>query len=139
VFFVRKHDPEQQHVVLRSDKLLTTSRMGRLSVQERIKDRHEIYGLLKKYGTRYVVIEDRPSDSRVLEWLREEVKTSQFAERRRIPIITTDKRLIGVSLAVYEYLDAEPPDPTAELDLDVPLVGREVRVPLAKLIDIHRQ
>ncbi len=73
VFFVRKHDPAGQHVVLRSDKLLTTSRMGRSSVKDRIKDRQEIYGLLRAYGTRFVVIEDQPSDSQVLDWLREEL------------------------------------------------------------------
>jgi hypothetical protein len=139
VFFVRKHDPERQHVVLRADKLLTTSRMGRSSIQDRIKEPHEIYALLKKYGTRYIVLEDHPSDSRVIDWLREEVKTSQFAERLRIPIVTADKRLIGISLAIFEYLEAQPPDPTAELDLNVPLVGRQVRVPLADLIDFDRQ
>ena len=139
VFFVRKHDPAGRHVVLRSDKILTTSRMGRSSVKDRIKDRQEIYGVLRTYGTRFVVIEDRPSDSHVLDWLREELTTDRFIERHRIPIGTTDKRLPGVSLAIYEYRDAQPPDPDANLELNLPLVRRTVRVPLDELIDVGRQ
>jgi hypothetical protein len=139
VFFVRKHDPLGQRVVLRADKIFTTSRMGRTSIEDRIKDRQEIYALLRTYGTRYVVIEDVPIGSRILEWLREEVRTSRFIERARIPIQSTDRRLRGQSLAIYEYRDAQPPDPDARLILNVPLVGREVRVPLADLIDFNRQ
>ena len=139
VFFIRKHDPRGDHVVLRSDKIFTTSRMSRSSVEDRISDRQEIYAYLQRYGTRFVVIEDRPSDAHVLEWLREELKTSRFIERKRIPIGTSDRRLRGVSLAIYEYRDARLPDPAAELELHVPLVGRAVKVPLAELIGIDRQ
>ena len=139
VFFIRKHDPRGEHVVLRSDKIFTTSRMSRSSVEDRISDRQEIYAHLQRYGTRFVVIEDRPSDAHVLEWLREEVKTSRFIERLRIPIGTSDWRLRDVSLAIYEYRDARLPDPAAELELRVPLVGRAVKVPLAELIAIDRQ
>ena len=83
--------------------------------------------------------QDRESDAKVLEWLRDELKTSRFIERHRIPFGTSDKRLLGVSLAIYEYRDAQAPDPTVELEVHVPLVGREVRVRLADLIDVGRQ
>jgi 4-amino-4-deoxy-L-arabinose transferase-like glycosyltransferase len=139
VFFVRKHDLLRQHVVLRADKILTTSQMNHSSVENRISDRQEIYAMLRRYGTRFIVIEDRQSDARVLEWLREELKTPRFVERHRIPLVTSDRRLLGVSLAIYEFRDAQPPDPAAELELHVPLVGRQVRVPLADLIDFDRQ
>jgi hypothetical protein len=139
VFFVRKHDPRSRHVVLRSDKILTTSQMHRSSVENRISSREEIYELLRRYGTRFVVIEDRATDAYVLEWLREELRSSRFIERQRIPIETSDARLRGVSLVIYEYRDAQAPKPTAELELHVPLVGRKVKVPLAELIGINRQ
>jgi hypothetical protein len=68
----------------------------------------------------------------VLEWLRDELKGDRFVERRRIavdpPGISSDR-----SLAVYEYKGARAPDPDAEIDLKIPLVGREVRVPLPAL------
>jgi hypothetical protein len=139
VFFARKHDPLGRHVILRSDKVFTTSRMSRSSYENRIKDRQEIYDLLKKYGTRFIVIEDRPADARVLEWFREELKTDHFVERHRIPIVTNDRRLRDVSLAIYEYKDAQPPDPNVDLQLNVPLVGRAVSVPLHELIDFERK
>ncbi len=134
VFFVRKHDPAMRLVVLRSDKILTTSLMGKLAVENRISNPEQIYGILKRYGTRYIVIEDHPTGSVVLDWLRDQLRTSQFAERRRFPIASRNPHLSDVDLVVYEYLDATPPDPTAQLDLRLPVVGREIRVPLSDLI-----
>jgi hypothetical protein len=134
VFFIRKHDPEQQVAVLRSDKLLTTSRMAEVSIEDRISSPEEVYPLLRTFGTRYIVIEDRPSGSRVLDWLRAELLTARFAERLRVPVRTSDRRLQGVSLVVYEFLDAGPADPNAELDLNLPLVGRSIRVRLSDVV-----
>jgi hypothetical protein len=133
-FFVRKHDANRSLVVLRSDKILTTSLMAQPSVADRIKAPAEIYTTLERFGTRYVVIEDRPSRSRVLEWLRMEVRSSRFAERWRVPIGTTDPRLRGTSLVIYEFLDAGPPDPDAVLSMDLPIIGRSVSVKLSDLI-----
>ena len=133
VFFVRKHDPAQRLVVLRADKLLTTSLMGRLSVEDRIGSPAEIYPLLGRYGTRFIVIEDRPSGSVVIDWLRDELKGDRFIERRRIPF-DEGSPLRGASLVVYEYKDAQSPDPDAEIDLKLPVIGREIRVPLRSLL-----
>ena len=133
VFFVRKHDAERRLIVLRSDKLLTTSFMGDPSLTERIRDRADIYPLLDRYGTRFVVIEDRPTGSDVLDWLNEEVKGDRFIEHERIPIETRDRRLQQVDLVIYEYKDAKPGDPNAELDMQLPIVDREIRVKLSDL------
>jgi hypothetical protein len=134
-FFIRKHDPTRRLVVLRSDKVLTTSRMFRPSVEDRISRPEEIDGVLHTFGTRYVVIEDRPSRSRVLEWLRQELHSSAFIERKRIPIGTTDSRLAGTSLVVYEFVDATPPASDAVLDMHLPVIGQSVTVKLLDLID----
>ena len=133
IFFVRKHDPAQRLVIMRSNKVLTTSRMAQLSVENRIDEPEEIIDVLRTYGTRYIVIEDRPSGSEVLDWLRDVVKTDRFVERQRFPIGRGNKRLEGVSLAVYEYLDATDPAPDAELDLNILLIGRRIRMPLSEL------
>jgi hypothetical protein len=109
--------------------------MGRPSVEDRIDRPEQVDEVLHKFGTRYVVIEDRPSRSRVLEWLRDELHTSKFIERRRIPIGTTDVRLKGTSLVVYEFTDPTPADRNAILDMHLPLVGRSVTVKLSDLID----
>ena len=133
VFFVRKHDSARRLVVLRSDKLLTTSRMSQVSIEDRIRSPQEIYPLLDRYGTRFVVIEDMPSGSIVLDWLRDELRAGRFIERRRIAVDQTDSARRGPFLVVYEYKHARPPDPDAEIDLNLPLVGREIRVRLSAL------
>lgn len=133
VFFIRKHDPDRRLVVLRADKVLTTSLLGR-SIEDRIGQPEEIYAILRRFGTRFIVIEDRPSESRVLEWLRQELLSSRFVERVRIPIATSDVRLRGSDLVVYEYLDAASPDPDAVLSINLPVVDQSVSVKLSDLI-----
>lgn len=134
MFFMRKHDPGQRFVVLRSDKMLTTSFMNRLDRSERIAAPDEIYRLLEHFGTRFIVMEDRPVRARPLIWLRDAVNTPRFAERLRIPQQSRDPRLESSSLVIYEYLSATAPAPDASIDIDIPLVGRDIRVPLADLI-----
>jgi hypothetical protein len=133
-FFIRKHDADRRLVVLRADKIFTTSRMANVSFRDRIESPEEIYVALRRLGTRYVVIEDRPTRSAVLTWLQEELRTSNFVERWRRPIETRDPRLRGRSLVIYEFLGAGPPDPDAELSMDLPLVGRSLAVRLSDLI-----
>jgi hypothetical protein len=130
VFFVRQHDQDRRLAVLRSDKLLTTSRMGRLNVESRIAGPDEIPGILQRYGTRFVTIEDQPTGDRTLEWLRALVRTDRFVERRRFP---AGPGVDGVDLVVYEYLDATLAARDAELDLNLPLVGRRISVRLADI------
>jgi len=134
VFFARKHDHARQAIVLRSDKLLTTSYMSFVSVEDRISSREEIDDILRRFGVGYVVLEDRPTPSRALNWLREETRTDRFAERLRIPIVTNEPRLRGTSLAIYEFLDRRDPDPDAVVDMKLPLVGSEVAVRLSDLL-----
>ena len=135
VFFVRKHDHERRLVVLRSDKVLTTSAMARVAVEDRIERPDQISPLLSALGVGYVVIEDRPSASQVLEWLRSELRTDRYAERLRVPIASTDLRLRDTSLVVYEVKDPPEPAPDARLDMRLPVVSREINVGLADLLN----
>ena len=134
-FFVRKHDPGRRLVVLRADKLLTTSYLWTMDVKNNIADPSEIYPLLQRFGTRYVVIEDRQSRAPVLEWLRQELRTPKFVERQRIAIGSRDFRVRGTSLAIYEYLEATPADPDAPLMMEMPLANRSLDVRMSDLID----
>jgi hypothetical protein len=133
-FFTRKHDPARRLIVLRADKVLTTSLMGHLSVEDRIQRPAEIYDALRRFGTRYVVIEDMPSDSRVINWLREELTSRRFRERLRLPIVSTAARLRGVDLVIYEFVDAGPPATDAVLAMNIPLVGQSVTVKISDLM-----
>jgi hypothetical protein len=134
VLFTRTHDPNRRAIVLRADKLLVTSALSRL-IDDRIGSREEIYDLLRRLGVGYVVLEDRPTSSSVLNWLREETRSSRFEERFRVPFGSADSRLAGASMSVYEFLEATPPDPGAIVGMRVPIMRSEVAVRLSDLID----
>jgi hypothetical protein len=134
VFFVRKHDPLQHSVVLRADKLLTTSRMSRLSVADRVSSPEQVLEVLRQCGVRFVVVEEGNYPKGPLTWLNAAVRGVPFAERRRFPLRSSDARLNGRSLVVYERTGAGPADPGYVLHLGIPLVGRSVEVRLSELL-----
>ena len=121
-------------VILRADKILTTSMMSRVAVEDRITTPDEMYDTLKRFGVQYVVLEDRPNNSKVLQMLRSELKTDRFIERLRLPIQTADRRLQDVDLVAYEFRDAQPPDLDADVDMRLPIIGRDLTVRLGDLI-----
>lgn len=133
VFFVRKHDPHQDLIVLRADKLLATSKMNQI-VEERIHSRDQIYENLQDFGIGYVVLEDMAYESPALEWLREEVKTDRFVLRKKIPIFTNSYKLQDVALVIYEYKDYTPPKRGKMISLDIPLMGDSISVRLDDLL-----
>jgi hypothetical protein len=134
VFFVRKHDPSRRQIVLRADKVLATSFMASASVEDRIAAPEEIYDVLRYYGTRYVVVEDRPTQARVLQWVRQAVHTDRFRQLYHAPLVSDDPRLRNASIGVYELRDARAPDPGAVLDIKLALIGQQLDIPLRELI-----
>ncbi len=133
VFFVRKHDPERQLIVLRANKILSTSFYAE-TVEERVSDVDEIYRLLDDYGTCYIVIEDIETDSQAQNWLRQELKTDRFILRKQIPLETGESRLEGVSLLIHEYTECGPPRLDAMLDMDLPMGGFSIGVRLGDVL-----
>ncbi len=134
VFFTRKHNPDNDLIVLRADKVLVTNEMSHI-VEERITRREEIYEILKDYGTSYVVIENKEFESPPLEWLREEVKSDKFVLRKRIPIRSNDYRLKDVALAIYEYKGYTPPKHGKTLHMNIPLIGDSITVKFDDLLN----
>ncbi|MHC4268326.1 MAG: ArnT family glycosyltransferase [Planctomycetota bacterium] len=133
VFFTRKHDPRQNMIVLRADKLLVTSRMSYI-VEKRITKREEIYEILQDLGVGYVVIEDQEFESLPLEWLREEVETDRFILRKRIPIRSNKNKLRDVELAIYEYKECTTPKRGKILHMNIPLVSKSIKVKFDDLL-----
>jgi len=133
-FFIRKHDPEQSMVVLRADKLLTTSRMGRPDFERRISARNEILPLLRTFGVGYVVLEDVPYPDGPLEWLTQTVKTADFELQQRIPMRSTDRRLAGTTLSIYTVKGSGRADPAAAVSINMPLINDRIEVLLSDLI-----
>ena len=133
IFFVRKHDPSQDLIVLRSDKILATSRMYGI-VKERINSREQIYEILQKYGVGYVVLEDKKSKSRSLEWLREEVKTDNFILRKKVILRSSYQDVNNVPLVIYEYKNYTPPKEGVILEMEIPLMGDSIQIPFKELL-----
>jgi hypothetical protein len=133
IFFVRKHDPQQDMIVLRADKLLVTSSL-RWIVEERITTREQIYEILQDFGVGYVVIEEKPFTSPPLVWLREEVTSDRFMLRKQIPIRSNRRSLRDVTVDIYEYTDATPPKPGIMLRMNIPLIGDTIDVKFDDLL-----
>ncbi len=133
VFFIRKHDPHKNMIVLRADKLLVTSKMLKI-VEERITTRDEIYEILEDYGIGYVVIEESEFKPTPLIWLKEEVKSNKFISRKKVPIRSADHRLQDVSLAIYEYKEYTPPKHGKVLHMDIPLMNDSIKVKFDDLL-----
>jgi hypothetical protein len=134
VFFTRKHNPDNDLIVLRADKVLVTSELSHI-IEERISKREEIYEVLKDYGIGYVVIEDEEYTSPPLEWLREEVKSDKFILRKSIPILSNDCRLNNVALAIYEYKEYTPPRHGKILQMNIPLMDDSIKVNFDDLLN----
>jgi hypothetical protein len=133
IFFVRKHDPDRELIVLRSDKMLVSKRED-VGVAERFKNREKLYGLLNDFGTGYVVIEEKKFEPRRSQWLIEEVKSKGFTLSKRIPIVSNDHRLENASLAVYAYNGYTAPNLEKMLRIDIPAMGDSISVRLGDLM-----
>ncbi len=133
-FFVRKHDPARTAIVLRADKLLTTSMMDRVATEDRISDPAEIADIVRRFGVGYVVVEDRRSASTVQNWLLDDLTSARYLERLRLPTRSTDPRLRTASVIVYEVVGATTAAADARLDIRLPLVAQQIDIPLSDLI-----
>jgi hypothetical protein len=137
VFFVRKHDADRRLVVLRSDKMLTTSRMRRLDFNRRIDSPDEILPILRRYGVGYVVIEEYEYPEGPLQWLLHSVQQDDFVLRSRVPVGSLDRRLANAHLSVYEVKNVSSAAPDAALSIEVPLMNDRIDVRMSELA--HRK
>lgn len=134
VFFVRKHDPKHEMIVLRADKIFTTSRMRKLDFEKRITRPDEIAPILQAFGVGYVVIEDRRYPDGPLSWLQQAVLTPDFELVHRAKITSNDRRVANGTLSIYSYRGMTPGDRNAVLSMNVPLMNDSIQVRLGDLI-----
>ena len=95
-------------------------------------DPESIYTPLRRYGIRFIVAEERTTGSPRLLALHQELKTGRFVERERIPIVNNVTR--NKHLVIYEFLDSQPADLDAELDIGLPLGRRKIKLRLRDLV-----
>ncbi len=127
VFHVRRLDPERRTVILRADKMLTTYATTRV-LGDRVSSESEIADLLRTYGIRFLIVEDRTTQSPAMNLLRVFVRGPSFIERARTAVSASDPRFAGVDLVMYEYRDAGPPNLDAPITMTV-----SARVPAPSL------
>ena len=132
IFFLRKDQTDRDLIILRADKILATSKMNWI-IDNRIKKPDDIYGILKNWGVRYVVIEDVASPSHSLEWLRQEVKSDKFILRKRITLRSNTLKTDQVPLCIYEFKEYSPPKAGQKLHMDIPLMGDSIDIPFDSL------
>ena len=133
IFFIRKHNPNKELIVLRADKLMATSQLDRI-VEERVTTRAQIYQILQDFGVSYVVVENKEFASRPLQWLREELQSDKFIFHKTIPIRSNSHKLQDATLTIYEYKDYTPPKRGKILHMNIPLMGGSIAVPFDDLL-----
>ena len=134
IFFVRKFDPEGRLVVLRADKVLSTSRLDRI-VEEKISTPGELYEVLQDFGTCYVVLEEGHYTSPALNLLAEEVQSEQFIRTHTISMDSNNRRLQGVNLGIFEYRGCGPPNKNALVNINIPLANQSISLKFSDVID----
>jgi hypothetical protein len=138
VFFARKHDPDRQMIVLRADKILTTSQLMEPNAEDRIHTPEDVKTILHDYGVGYVVAEDTEYPAGPLRWLDEKTHTDQFRLVKRIPIESTDRRLREMTLSIYENQHYTPARESTVLDMNIPLMGDSIVVRLSDLLSTNK-
>jgi Dolichyl-phosphate-mannose-protein mannosyltransferase len=132
IFFVRKHDPTRDLIVLRADKILATRYSDRV-IEDRTVSVDEIHDILTRFGTGYVVIEETigelEAESPSLRLLRDVAEGPSFTLVRRVPLRISHQVVKGGSLAIYLYRRRVPPRPGQVLEMRLPLANRSLSVP----------
>ena len=131
VFYTRKHDPGRREIILRSDKVFWPAET------EREMPPATVHEVLKRLGIRWVVLEEKTVGPVRRPLFRAELKGPRFAERKRIPVVTTAAP--GLSLVVYEYLEAEPANLDTAIMFPLPFGGRNYSIRFRDIVGVPRQ
>jgi hypothetical protein len=141
IFFVRKYDPNKNFVVLRADKILSTSLLNRI-IEDHITSREQIYEILDDFGVKTIVIEDKVYTSYALEILREEIKSEKFLLLKNINIRSNNSLINNYNLSIYEYKGHKNPRIGKELHMNIPLMGGSIKINFDDLLanrDLSKQ
>lgn len=130
ILHMRMRDKDRRVFVFRASKVIfSTGFLVELRYRDLIKTASELYELLNRYSVKYVIQEEKdsintPANRRLRKW----VQGPKFRLVRQFPIPT--RRMEGCgNLLAYEYLDYEE-KPIGQVELDMPTMGRKIRVSL---------
>jgi hypothetical protein len=100
IFFVRKFDPEKEHMVAR-EKQIVVSRLG-WSAKEVLHTPEEVLNFFQTWGIRYAVVEDQDALSG-LSSVRELLNSGQFELLRSFPVSTNQPNYTVHQIQVFRY------------------------------------
>ena len=103
-------------------------------VEERVKNPGEIYRILKDFGIKYILFEDKGTNSRAIRLLRKEVKSQNFTVIKRTKFLSSRKKFNNVDLILYEYKDYKPYQGGKILNFEVPLIKDSITVPFDEIV-----
>lgn len=132
IFHVRMADVERRVFVFRASKVVyATNFLASLGYEELVKTRSAFYDLLKEYSIKYIVQEEAdllrtPANRKLRQWVR----GAEFELVQTLPISATSVRGPG-QLLIYKYRD-HTSEPIDEVVLQMPTLGREMRVTIEK-------
>ncbi len=138
IFFARKHDTDRQFVILRGDKILSSSSIShRNKLKIHLHDREEIYKALSDFGVHFVVVESADiSNIKIYRELRNLLRdTSLFKLHKTIQVESNNTSLKNQNLLVYENLGYKKDLVKDQiLNLRLPIVGKTIKMKLKKIL-----
>ncbi len=134
IFNVRKYDKDRKAIVLRDSKILSNwsvyQKWGHCSY---VSCESDIYEILNKYGTKYIVIEDKDVFNEIsFKILRDVLKKDDFALEKTIKVRWCNGDKKKISILIYKY-KKEPMNLSDNLIIDFPLLKRKINVPINSL------
>ena len=134
IFNVRKYDKDRKAIVLRDSKVLANwSVYPEWGYTSYINSERDIYEILNKYGTKYIVVEDKEIFNKIpFRILRDVLKKGDFTLEKTIKVRWADCDKKKISILIYKY-KKEPMNLSDNLIIDFPLLKRKINVPLKSL------
>ena len=137
IFFVNVNDRNRDFIVLRGDKLITSSSIKyKNMIQYHLKTNKEIYDAIVHMGVQLIVVESvNVSQLEIYAELRKLLKDeSKFKLIKTFEIITNRSELKGHTLLVYKNQNWPGVDPEQPLILNLPVIGKKIEFKMKRVL-----
>jgi hypothetical protein len=137
IFFMNIHDTQREFIVLRGDKLISSSSISYTNKLEvHLHDKNEISKALSDMGVQFIIVEsENMSGLEIYTIFREMLnKSAQFKLCKTIDIKSNKKRFENVKLLVYENLMRPGINPDQELKLRLPVIGQTLELKMDRIL-----
>ena len=137
IYFLRIIDKEREFVVLRGDKLISSSSISyKNQLKIHLNNEEEIKKSLVKMGVHLVVVESKNlSKLDIYDRFRRMLSEDpQFKKLKSIKVESNRKELVNTKLLIYENLSWTGLNSDSVIKLRLPVVGQELSLPLKRVL-----